>query len=289
MGSCGFPERCEVNALNQNEDKLNTLLIFLFGTVALLSFFMILTVLICFYSSQYTSNSFVQDWGSIIGGLGGAIIAIFGVWLTLRNNQQITEMQLKNNEKNIKENQRLDVLPIITLNRALRLEITDLISIYKDTTLLHFAPTYFTRAEITRFDFLIEGMHASPLDQVDYNSLESRLTEVINENNFISHFFKITNSGKSVALNLRIMLERQDAVLPTRPSYFANDMQPNTSYDLSFIINKPETCTSIYFLIIQYSDIYQHHYEQRQPLSMEFDEFIIGQETEQSRIPFLRY
>lgn len=246
-------------------------------------------------NTTYSSSDWIGFYGSFGGGLFGAMIAIFGVYLTIENNRKETEIILKNdraiNKELIQENRALNdedsrksILPVIAINK--------LLSKYEGHFWASLIAETIPGEDISKSDSLIPIENDMQYKEFEFESLfftikenrvniSSELTQeqLLNiRNNWkrgvqpgngqvgVPNFSYIpclvTNCGNGAAINATFNLKKENVDDSEGIISEPVNLRKDANFRLGFYCNLSEEIYGNYSLKIEYFDIHGEKYSQ---------------------------
>lgn len=296
--------------------------------VFLVFFFVVILIIICSIdhsyflgfenkispNTTYSSSDWIGFWGSLSGGLFGAIITIFGVYWTIENNRKETEVILqhnrKMNEELISENRALsdedsrkNILPVIVINKLLtKYEGNFLTSLMAVTIAAQNAPTsgslipienniQYKESELESLYFIISREKidiSSELTQEQVNSIEhnwkrgvrfgDRQLDELNIS-YIPCF--VTNCGNGAAINTTFNLKREGNVDFETANSIPVNLKKDADFRLGFFCYLSEETYGNYSLNIEYYDIHGEKYSQNHQICIDHEKATITSKIDQ--------
>jgi hypothetical protein len=246
-------------------------------------------------NTTYSSSDWIGFYGSLGGGLFGAMIAIFGVYITIEYNRKETENILNNdraiNEELIQENRALNdevsrksILPVIAINK--------LLSKYEGNFLASLIAETIPDEDASESNSLIPIENDMQYKEFEFESLffslygnminiSSELTQeqLMNiKNNWkrglqpgngqvgVPNFSYIpclvTNCGNGAAINTTFSLKKENVDDNEGIISEPVNLKKDANFRLGFYCNLSEEIFGNYSLKIEYFDIHGEKYSQ---------------------------
>jgi len=221
-------------------------------------------------NTTYSASDWITFWGSLAGGLFGAIIAIAGVYLTMEHNQNLSD-----------ENLRESIKPVISINKLLtKYEGNFIASLIADIDPKVTEPKLIPVEDNIEFrEYKIESIYftindsqiniSSELNQDQLRSIKDNWKRGIrvNNNQVNSLDFSytpcfVTSCGNGAAINTTFMLKKENIDSSEIFSQPVN-LKKDADLKIGFYCYLSDETFGNYSLIIEYYDIHGEKYSQR--------------------------
>lgn len=179
----------------------------------------------------------IEYFGAVISSIIATVCAIYGIYLTLKHNSIL-------NQKFIKQERRLSVLPLASISHKKREDIVEENS--EDCIVINF----------TDKDRIIveEGLTNDKINAI-----------MENEDNVYGLGFEITNSGEGTMINFLLRLEGVE--LPIESNVTVQSIPRNDSKCYMFFTDNLDKIPEKINIKTIYNDIYSSKYTQEFPFS----------------------
>lgn len=249
-------------------------------------------------NTSYSASDWIGFWGSLAGGLCGAIIAIYGVYWTIENNRIESERILEHNRvinatliqenRNLNdENSRKSILPVIAINKLLRRYDGNFFGAlvadaYPEKEVTAKDPGLIEVKEMEYEENKIESLYFTiTKSNIDVTQELSQDQQVHIKNGWKTGGIMympcfVTNCGNGAAINTTFNLVKKNSVGNIGAISEPVNLKKEADFKLGVYCDRSNDFFGSYYLKIAYYDIHGEKYSQSHLINIDHEKITIS-------------